>query len=366
MADRVHAHLFVGALAAVLLLAPAPARAGSAEAPEVLDEAGDGTVVGVIPVGLLPMLFDQVDLRAGWVNETAAELLLTIQVEASSVDLSPAVEYEFVFSFGANGTTSDAIGRGVGTLEPGGVATGVTVEGNLIVFTVPKAAVGAFRGDALGGFALSSSGTLVADPLSSAVDEAAAEAGVTYTVAQGVARGGSATDLDGDGLPDAKESQYFGGTAPQDGTGDPDGDGLNNSAEFTLGTDPTKPDTDGDSVPDGADPAPLDPAVPADGDGDGLGDAWEKENFGGTSQSGSGDPDGDGLNNTKELAFGTDPNDADTDGDGAGDADDPDPLDPDSGGAAAAEGERQPELYVGAILFAAAATFILLGLAKGI
>jgi hypothetical protein len=83
---------------------------------------------------------------------------------------------------------------------------------------------------------------------------------------------------------------------------DADGDGFSDAAEQAAGSDP-------------ADPA----SRPADTDGDGLGDAWESANFGGLSQDGSGDPDGDGANNLLEYAAGTDPNRADTDGDGLSD-----------------------------------------------
>lgn len=48
-------------------------------------------------------------------------------------------------------------------------------------------------------------------------------------------------DADGDGLPDAWETHYFGGTgAPQgDAAADWDGDGMPNEAEYQAGTDPT-------------------------------------------------------------------------------------------------------------------------------
>ncbi len=45
------------------------------------------------------------------------------------------------------------------------------------------------------------------------------------------------TDVDADGLPDQWETQYFGNLA-QTGTGDPDGDGQPNAAEYAAGTRP--------------------------------------------------------------------------------------------------------------------------------
>lgn len=53
-------------------------------------------------------------------------------------------------------------------------------------------------------------------------------------------RKGSATvgDADNDGLDDAWEMQHFGSTA-RDGTGDFDGDGMSDLAEFLAGTNPT-------------------------------------------------------------------------------------------------------------------------------
>jgi hypothetical protein len=76
-------------------------------------------------------------------------------------------------------------------------------------------------------------------------------------------------DTDQDGLPDNWERENFGdlGNGPDD---DPDGDGLVNSHEHSLGTDPSDRDTDGDGLRDGDDPSPL----VAEDEGAGLGDAW--------------------------------------------------------------------------------------------
>ncbi len=58
-----------------------------------------------------------------------------------------------------------------------------------------------------------------------------------------------APDMDGDGLPDSWELQYF-GNLNQTGTGDYDGDGVNNLQEYQYGTDPGNQDSDGDGVID--------------------------------------------------------------------------------------------------------------------
>ena len=55
-------------------------------------------------------------------------------------------------------------------------------------------------------------------------------------------------DSDGDGIPDAEETDVY-GTDPQ--RPDSDGDGLSDGDEILLGTDPKNPDTDGDGILDG-------------------------------------------------------------------------------------------------------------------
>jgi probable HAF family extracellular repeat protein len=91
-------------------------------------------------------------------------------------------------------------------------------------------------------------------------------------------------DSDGDGLPDAWETQY--GLDPNSSTDaaiDTDGDGLTNYQEYQAGTDPTIADTDGDGIPDGWEAAHgYDPRSAADAqldeDGDGLTTLQEYQN----------------------------------------------------------------------------------------
>ena len=184
-------------------------------------------------------------------------------------------------------------------------------------------------------------------------------------------------DSDGDGMPDELPDDYDTSTGALVEDLDDDNDGLLDTEEEGLGTDPNNPDSDGDGFCDGPsdvyaadgtlvcrgpDPEPLDSALPVDTDGDmfpdedpdgpgGLeadtdddGDGFSDElenNCGSDSLDANDAPadldgdticdmldadiDGDGLNNTVETNTGiyissedsgSDPLNPDTDGDG--------------------------------------------------
>ena len=71
---------------------------------------------------------------------------------------------------------------------------------------------------------------------------------VSLPVSVTVENTGSGDD-DGDGLEDAWEYKYF-GTISYDGDGDFDSDGVSNADEFALGTNPAETDSDGDALSD--------------------------------------------------------------------------------------------------------------------
>lgn len=136
------------------------------------------------------------------------------------------------------------------------------------------------------------------------------------------------TDTDGDGLPDAWEDTHSldkndnGDVDPVNGaSGDPDGDQLNNLAEFNARTDPRDDDSDDDLLLDGAEVdgagsrPPTNPLA-ADSDGDTLSDLVETNTgvFASATDTGSNptlaDSDADGSGDGDEVRRGSDPNDA--------------------------------------------------------
>jgi len=131
---------------------------------------------------------------------------------------------------------------------------------------------------------------------------------------------GVAGDIDGDGLADTWEQQYFQNLA-QGAAGDPDGDALTNAEELSAGTDPNKADSDSDGLTDREEVKTYKTnAARADTDGDGLSDGDEVKTH--KTNPLLKDSDADRLADGAELnTFKTDPNKADTDGDSVGDFD---------------------------------------------
>lgn len=143
-------------------------------------------------------------------------------------------------------------------------------------------------------------------------------------------------DTDGDGVPDSCEATL--GTDPLNpndfpsisDTTDSDADGLTDLEECGYGTDPNDYDSDNDGIPDGDEVNNGTDPLDNDSDDDGTPDGDE-------------DTDGDGVSDHDEIIFGTDPGDPDTDGDGTNDGDEidqgSDPNDASDGGNAPPEEE---------------------------
>ncbi|MGB1846381.1 MAG: putative Ig domain-containing protein, partial [Candidatus Poseidoniaceae archaeon] len=139
-------------------------------------------------------------------------------------------------------------------------------------------------------------------------------------------------DFDGDGLPDELPDDY-----PDTGVEpytliedeDDDNDGMSDTNESIIGTNPFNPDTDGDGFCDGdlgvegvcyagPDSHPLDPTLPVNTDGDAYPDE-DPDGPGGLIADD--DDDNDGYLDTTETACNSDPLNAtsipdDMDGDG--------------------------------------------------
>jgi Bacterial TSP3 repeat len=111
-------------------------------------------------------------------------------------------------------------------------------------------------------------------------------------------------DSDGDGLLDSKEVSI--GTDPA--LTDTDGDGLLDGSESAYGADPTNPDTDGDGLSDSeeTDRRLTDPTL-TDTDGDSLSDSDEVNTY--TTDPRRKDTDGDDSDDGVEVEAATDPND---------------------------------------------------------
>lgn len=129
------------------------------------------------------------------------------------------------------------------------------------------------------------------------------------------------------------------------GQEDTDGDGLINSVEIEIGTDPLNPDTDRDELLDGEEVNSLGTnPLNSDTDGDGLSDGEEVIRR--STDPLNPDTDGDRLNDGDEVQRATDPLNPDTDRDGLRDGDEvtlgTDPLNPDTDNDQLLDGQESP------------------------
>lgn len=149
-------------------------------------------------------------------------------------------------------------------------------------------------------------------PDTTVVTEPDTDTGEVVTPIQPDEIDGDLPDTDADGTPDVADD-------------DIDGDGLINTEETTIGTDPANPDSDSDGIVDGDEVAnDIDPTN-SDTDGDGLGDGLEEvletdpNNPDTISDPTDTDSDEDGLSDSIEDGLGTDPVKKDSDNDGIDD-----------------------------------------------
>ncbi|NLH72109.1 MAG: hypothetical protein GX456_03530 [Verrucomicrobia bacterium] len=127
-------------------------------------------------------------------------------------------------------------------------------------------------------------------------------------------------DSDFDGMPDQWELAFGLNVGVNDSGDDPDLDGLSNSNEYLISTNPKKKDTDEDGLDDGyeANVSTTNPSQ-SDTDGDGLTDGEEVNTY--SSDPLAVDTDLDGLTDGVEVkTYGSDPTLTDTDGDGFSDS----------------------------------------------
>ena len=149
------------------------------------------------------------------------------------------------------------------------------------------------------------------------------------------------SDTDGDGLTDADEVNTF-KTDPL--KTDTDDDRLTDAEEIAKGANPLQADTDGDGLLDGDEVAQGTDPLHMDTDKDGLSDGDEALKH--KSDPLKADGDGDGLSDFDEVTkHRTHPRKTDTDGDGLTDGDElqkhkTDPLKPDTDGDGLSDGDE--------------------------
>ena len=174
------------------------------------------------------------------------------------------------------------------------------------------------------GYTGSSFGTLVGLVLSGDSDKD----GLSNSLEMGLGTDPNDPDSDDDGMPDGWEVQYgLDPLDPSDADRDFDGDGLSNLEEYEHHTDPWSADSDSDGMPDGWEVQyGLDPTnssdASLDADNDGLSNVGEYELH---TNPLNGDCDGDGLPDGWEVKYELDPLDSsdankDLDGDGLSNA----------------------------------------------
>ncbi len=247
---------------------------------------------------------------------------VVVSVDPADADIStPDTNISVQFSEAVSGVDSSDL-----------VLNGPGISPNLIASAVS----GSGSGPYLFSFDTDLNGDISASLLAGSVqeDNAAATPNAVYNWAFQIDRDGDGsadgTDNDADTIDDNEDNcPFVSNTAQTDSDGDgqgdacdfdDDNDGLPDTREDELGSNPLITDSDNDGVDDGKDPFVTDPSEWADSDGDGVGDntdvfvdnpAESEDTDGdGIGNFADNDDDGDGVSDEDETDAGTDPLDA--------------------------------------------------------
>jgi hypothetical protein len=253
--------LVLGAFALALVQ---PSLAGTPDAPEVQDPAGDvtvtaGTIPAVPPVLPAPT-FNEIDILKGYVqsNNTTVKIVLLMAAPPST---AATAKYNATFNITTGTTVTSRSVQRLGTTVTGPVGTAATVSGNQINFTFPAASIGAVTGTSLTNLSVSTRivKTVITGDIPTQDDQTGVDTAGPSTTSF-VFNGPSPDDTDADGIPDDCEKLYFGNstTAQSNPAADMDNDTLTLGEECALGTDPTNADSDSDGTNDKNDPFPTD------------------------------------------------------------------------------------------------------------
>lgn len=171
------------------------------------------------------------------VKGTPPAPLPAVTIAATDASASEAGPNSGTFTITRTGSTAASLLVNVttgGSASGGGdyaaIASPVTIPAGSATKTVAVAPVD----DA----AVESAETVVLTIATGASYNVGSPSSATVTIAD---NDNPAPDADGDGLPDSWEVTHFTNTTSQNGTGDPDGDGFSNLAEFQAATDPMDP-----------------------------------------------------------------------------------------------------------------------------
>ncbi len=275
------------ALLLAMLLAAPLVSAGTAEEPELVDDADDQTG----DTG--PVTWENLDILKVWVaTESPTEFTIIAEFSANPT--------------AGTGRTATYTLKGTYDGAEQTLASTSAQEGTRRTFTVARGDLADIAPGKTLALILESAGTAGtingADKAPDSPEQSRAY--VIGTLAE------AGMDHDGDGIDDRDE--IANGTDPANA--DSDGDGLSDGDEIARRTDPNNPDSDGDGLSDGDEvnvwgTDPLDPDSDGDGvnDGDEVADGTDPLNV---------DSDNDGLTDKEEKDAGTDPLLNDTDGDG--------------------------------------------------